>query len=100
MTYENFSKAILKLQKQDRELQLLLKHKVDLLDLVDPYQEIIGTLIKEIYGEEGYDWFGWYCYENDYGTRGLKAWDENKKKICYNHKSLWKHLESIRTKKK
>jgi hypothetical protein len=96
MTYENFLLLILRLKKQDRAIRKLSSQKVDLIDLVDPYHEIIADLIKEIYGEEGYDWFSWFCYENDYGEKGLGAWDENKELICQDISSLWKYLESKR----
>jgi hypothetical protein len=93
MTYESFLKVILQLQKQDRVISELYKHKVDLLDFVDPYHNIITELIKSIYGEKGYDWFSWFCYENDFGQKGYEAWDENKNRICYSHESLWEYLE-------
>jgi len=99
MTYETFLKITLNLQKQDRIVQELYKYKVDLLDFADPYHEIISTLIKEIYGEYGLDWFSWFCYENEYGTRGLEAFDENKNRICYSHESLWEFLEKHKNEK-
>jgi hypothetical protein len=120
MTYERFLKINLTLQKQERLLSKLYKQKVDLLDLVDPYQEVIGELIKEVYGEEGWDWWSWFCYEADYGQKdfskypvfeggkvvkeaGEPRWgahDEKGNPICYSWESLYEYLESIRTKKK
>ena len=96
MTYETFLKITLGLQKQDRVIGDLYKYNVDLIDFADPYHVIITALIKEIYGEEGVDWFSWFCYENDFGQHGLEAWDENKNPICYSHESLWKYLEAIK----
>jgi hypothetical protein len=96
MTYENFLKVILQLQKQDRIIDNLYKNNVDLIEFVDPYHGIIQTLMKEIYGEEGVDWFNWFCYENDFGTKGLEAWDENKNRICYSHETLWQYLETLK----
>jgi len=96
MTYETFLKITLGLQKQDRIISNLYKHKVDLIDFVDPYHAIITTLIEEVYGEEGHDWFFWFCYENDFGQKGLEAWDENKNPICYSHESLWEYLEKLK----
>jgi hypothetical protein len=98
MTYENFLKVILQLQKQDRIIDNLYKNNVDLIEFVDPYYVIIQTLMKEIYGEEGVDWFSWFCYENDFGTKGLEAWDENKNPICYSHETLWQYLEELKNK--
>lgn len=96
MTYENFLKVTLQLQKQSRVIDDLYKNNVNLIEFVDPYHQITSILIKEIYGEEGYDWFSWFCYENDFGQKGLEAFDENKTPICYSYGSLWEHLESIR----
>jgi hypothetical protein len=70
--------------------------KVDLLEFTDPYESIISILMKEIYTAEGYDWFSWFCYENDYGQGGLEAWDADKNPICYNLESLWEYLEKLR----
>jgi len=96
MTYSTFLNVIQQLQKQDHVLQKLYKYNINLLDLVDPYHSIISDLIKEIYGEEGYDWFSWFCYENNYGKGELKAWDENKNNICYDVKTLWEYLEYLK----
>lgn len=94
MTYENFLKITLELQKQERIVDNLYKNNVDLLEFIDPYHGLIHLLIKEIYGEEGVDWFSWFCYENDFGQKGLEAWDADKNPICYDLKSLWEFLEA------
>ena len=101
MKYERFLKIILSLQKQDKTIKTLYDNGVDLIDFVDPYHVIITELIKELYGEEGYDWFSWYCYESEFGQ---KDWSENGEvkhgacdakgnPICYSHESLWEYLE-------
>ena len=119
MTYETFLKITLTLQKADRELHDLYKKKVDLLEFVDPYQNIIMLLIREVYGEEGADWYSWFCYENDYGqkdwskikkvmTKGkledreveYGAYDENGNPICYSFESTWDYLENNYNKNK
>ena len=93
MTYERFLKIILGLQKEDRVIKNLYDNGVDLINFTDSYQVIINELIEEVYGEGGEDWFSWYCWENDFGQKGLEALDENEKPICYSHESLWKYLE-------
>jgi hypothetical protein len=98
MTYETFLKITLELQRQERIVDDLYKNKIDLLEFIDPYHGLIHLLIKEIYGEEGVDWFSWFCYENDYGRGTLEAWDENKNRICYSLESLWEYLEKLRQK--
>tara|TARA_R110000868_G_scaffold358394_2_gene620120 strand:- start:125 stop:418 length:294 start_codon:yes stop_codon:yes gene_type:complete len=95
MTYERFLKIITEIEKQDKLVSALYDLKVDLIDWTDPYSSIIGELIKEIYGEEGYDWFSWFCYERNFGNEEIGAWDENSEPICYDVKSLWECLEKI-----
>ena len=51
MKYESFLKLTLGLQKQDRVIEELYKHKIDILDFVDPYHGFITLLLTEIYGE-------------------------------------------------
>jgi hypothetical protein len=93
MTYENFLKIILNLQKQDTINSNLYKNGIDLFDFVDMYHGIINSLLIEIYGKEGNDWFSWFCYENNFGQGELTANDENGDPICYSHESLWEFLE-------
>jgi hypothetical protein len=93
MEYTDFLKITLSLQKQARVLDALHKHGVDLYDVVDPYHEMISLLIKQIYGEQGLDWFQWFCGENDFGTNGLEAHDADGTPICFSHESLWEYLQ-------
>jgi len=94
MTYENFLKIILKQQLLDRQIEEAYKLKIDLIDFVDGYHEIISTLIKEIYGEDGYEWYSWFCYESEYGHKGVEAWDKDKNPICFSFESTWEYLEN------
>lgn len=96
MKYEDFLFVGLQLQKQDRIIDKLNELNMDVMDLVDPYYMIIDRLMREVYGEEGADWFSWFCFENDFGTKGLEAWDANENPICYSWESLWECLEKIK----
>ena len=98
MTLEKFTEIIDSLKKTSEDLNKLYKLNVDLVEFVEPYETIISRLIKEIYGDEGYDWFSWFCYDRDFGEKELGAWDENENPICYDIKSLWEYLESLRNK--
>ena len=93
MTYERFLKIILGLQKEDKTIKILYDNGVDLINFVGTYQAIVKELMEEIYGAEGEELFSWYCWENDFGQRGLDAFDENNNRICYSHESLWEYLE-------
>jgi hypothetical protein len=119
MKYERFLKVILSLQKEGRTIKTLYDNGVDLIDFIDPYHAIINELIKEIYGEEGYDWFSWYCWESEFGQKDWSksttsltkedstqeliykegevrfgAYDKEGNPICYSHESLWEYLET------
>ena len=98
MTLEKFTELINSLQTESDIISDLYKNKVDLIEFVDPYHSIITLLITEIYGEEGIDWFSWFCYENDFGKKKMEAWDENENPICYDVESLWRFLEEIKEK--
>lgn len=97
MTYENFLKVTLQLQKQDQVINNLYKNNVDLIEFVDPYHQVISTLLEEVYGKEGLDWWSWFCYENDFGQGTLEAWDADNNRICYSLESLWEFLEKSRS---
>ena len=97
MTYENFLKVVLGLKAESERLDILYQAGLDLINYCDSYHTIIQTLLVEIYVEEGYDWISWFCYENDFGQKGLEAWDENKNLICHSFESLWEYVEKLRT---
>ena len=119
MTYKSFSDIITILKGQDKQVSKAYKMNIDLMDFVDPYHEIINILIKEIYGDEGYEWFSWFCYENDYGKKDWSkyasykmnqkgemeleyeagearygATDEKGNPICFDVKSTYEYLEA------
>lgn len=93
MKYEDFLKVTLGLQKEERRLQQLYDNGLDLINFVDSYHSIISTLIKSIYGDKGYDWWSWFCWENDFGQKGLEASDADGNPIAYSFESLWEMLE-------
>lgn len=117
MEYSTFSQIVLRLKAHDEKIQKLYKMGVDLIDFNDELQTIINLLIKEVYGEEGADWFSWFCYESDYGEKDWSkhdsykmvdgvmtkineagemrygATDENGNPICHSIQSTWEYLE-------
>lgn len=116
MTYERFLAITLRLQTESDRVDKLYKLGIDLINYVDPYHAIINELMREVYGEEGYDWWCWFCWESDFGrkdwsavprhsrdTRGeLKlehnnvwgARDADGNPICYSYESTWEYLET------
>ena len=119
MTYENFLKVILAQRKMEQQINKAYKLKIDLIDFVDDYNGIIKTLLTEVYGETGYEWYSWFCWENDYGEKDWSksqrliknedgkfvtledeeivhgATDESGNAICYSFETLWQYLEEI-----
>ena len=117
MTYERFLKITLELQKESLRIQKLYDNGVDLINYVDPYHKIINELIREVYGDGGFEWWSWFCWEAEFGTRDWsttplyeKDSDGNMKKvydteprwgahdgegnpICYSFESTWEYLE-------
>ena len=117
MKYENFLKVIMTQRKLEQQLHKAYELKIDLMDFVDDYGTITKTLLTEIYGEEGYDWYSWFCWENDYGEKDWNktklernedgqiverdptklvygATDADGNPICYSFQSLWEYLET------
>jgi len=124
MEFEKFDKIVTALKKHDENVTAAYQLKIDLIDFCDPLQVIVSELMKGIYGEEGYDWFSWFCYENDYGEKdwakggrpvhvkkedgtwtteehkdGYGAHDENGEPICHTVKATWEYLETNYTNK-
>jgi hypothetical protein len=118
MEYEKFLKITLGLKQESEKLGKFHELGIDLYDLVDSYHVIINELIKEVYGDEGYDWWSWFCYESDFGEKDWSTSDSYKlneegnmelqhKKgevrfgahdahgnpICYSFESTWAYLE-------
>jgi hypothetical protein len=117
MEYATFSQIILRLKAHDEKISKLCKLGVDLIDFQDDLQSVITLLIKEVYGEEGEDWFSWFCYESDYGEKDWSkhdcykmvdgvmtkirdageltygASDEEGNPICHSILSTWEYLE-------
>ena len=94
MTYNQFLKVVLTLQKQNKAVNNIYKNSVDLTNFLDPYYVIIEILITEVYGELGASWFNWFCFDNDFGHGTLSAKDENGNPICFSFESLWEYLET------
>lgn len=104
MLFKDFEDFISLYRKTIERSDKLYKLGIDLIDYGDNYHNLITILFKEVYGEEGYDWFSWFCHESDFGEReyngdGYGAHDADGKPICYDVKSLWEMLEEIRLRK-
>jgi hypothetical protein len=97
MKLEVFERIIKSLQSQTEKSVGLYRLGVDLFEYEEGYVEALTLMLRAYYGEEGEDWISWFVYER-LGLDGKvnKAWDKNKKEICYDIPSLWKHVEELR----
>lgn len=94
MEYKDFLKVGLGLQKAVDRSRKLYELNVDLIEFETDYHNIIDTLLKQIYTEEGCDWFDWYCWENDFGRGTLTAQDKDGNPICYSWETLYEELKN------
>ncbi|MCK9458184.1 MAG: hypothetical protein M0R80_00715 [Proteobacteria bacterium] len=92
MTYKNFSEIIKRIQAQQKLIHSAYKLNIDLVEFNTDLYNVVDLLLEEVYGKEGKGWFDWFIYERN-GNPDLKAWDADKKPICYSVKSLWEYLE-------
>ena len=69
MEFSTFSKICDVYEKNQEDTRKLYELGVDVYEFNDTLYSTIHLLIKEIYGEEGADWFSWFCLENDFGKK-------------------------------
>lgn len=94
MNYETFEKIILLQQLALKRSQELYKLKIDLMEVEEPFHQIIDELTKECFNEEQVGWIDWFLYERE-GMRGElnKAHDKDGSEICHTIESLWKTVK-------
>lgn len=61
--------------------------------LVTDVDQMFDVIVSSLYNEEGLDWINWFIYENEYGSKKLEAWDENKNLICQDLESLYEYIQ-------
>lgn len=111
MEFKTFSKICEDYEKSIETSRELYRLGVDISELNDILYSTIHTLIGEIYGEKGEDWFSWFCLENEFGKKDWSrkqlinhdeeknhrdnygAHDENGNPIFHTIESAWEILE-------
>ena len=96
MKYEVFERILLDIDAMDKKTQKLYDDGVDLLNIIEPYNQAIWHLFGAYYGKSGKDWIEWFIYEKD-GRKGITAHDSRGNEICKTQKELWKIIEKERT---
>jgi hypothetical protein len=91
MKYEDFEILIKEMQNVYERSFKLYSIGLDAMDYNDHFYKIINILLKNTFDEQGCDWIDWFLYERQTipNKPPLKAYDENKKEICYDIESLW-----------
>ena len=98
MQLEKFKKIIDSIRESSDRTQQLYKLNVDLIGYDDKLYEAINIMFEDIYGTQGNEWIGWFCYENDYGRHDLQAFDGDNR-ICQTVEDLWEYIEQNHSQK-
>ena len=98
MEYKKFKDLISIMRERYKKSHSAYQLGINLIEYEEIENKINKILITEILTIEGLDWFEWYLYEKG-GITGktksdMKAWDKDKKEICYDTKSLYNFLWS------
>ena len=72
MTKEAFIDLIERMKATAETINQAYQLKIDLIEFSDQWEQIITTLLKELFTKEGYEWISWWAYED-----GRKAWDDS-----------------------
>ena len=98
MKFEVFESLIMAIQSQNEKSAKLGELGIDMYDYETGYVAIMTVLFRVYYSKAGEDWISWYLYDRDNQRTGQpnKAYDKDKNEICFDVKSLWKHVEEIR----
>jgi hypothetical protein len=93
MTKQQFEEVILKLQLTQLRSQQLYKLGVDLMEIEEPYHNVIDILFSSCFNDEQMGWIDWFLYErvgiNGKILKATKKVGRKKVEICYDIDSLW-----------
>jgi hypothetical protein len=96
MTYEQFTTILDNYKSYSETISGAEDVGLDLYEgkfaTVVQIEKILETVFLSHYTEEGWEWIDWFIYENEYGQRGMEAYDEEKNAICYSYKSLYNYI--------
>ena len=90
-----FEKLVERIKLMNEKISLSYELGIDLINFVDDYGFISSLLLTEYYGQEGAEWVEWFIYEKGNNPE-LTANDADGNPICFDIKSLWKEVESLR----
>ena len=100
MEFKEFEKLIKTYQKTLLDFRELSHMGFDFADgkfkLELHCDNMLQIILDSMYTDEGVDWINWFMFENDFGEKGLKAYDEDGNEICYDLSSLWEYIEQYK----
>lgn len=97
MEFRTFESIIQLLKDHSKKTSDLYTLGIDLIQYAEPLEIVISHLIGTIYGQEGKEWFEWWCYDKNWGeNKELTAHDEHGNRICETIEEIWKYLEEIK----
>jgi hypothetical protein len=99
MKQDVFIHILDKLRNKSKKLDELYALGIDLINFTDDSSNVIDTLFKVYYGQEGEDWINWYLCERDPDGDQFQATNDGKP-ICYDDQSLWEEVERCRLENK
>lgn len=78
-------------------IKTIHSHEVSLIDVgfdinnpkVSECTEAVCKHLEAELGDAAWGWVEWYCYENDFGLRGMKAGMKDNLRAIHNIDDLW-----------
>jgi hypothetical protein len=119
MTYSHFVQILLSHKKFSEDISSLYEIGFDLMEgkyeLANTIEMLLRASIESHYGDQGWEWVGWFIWESDYGQKDFSvtptyqtkedgtselvtstvhgATDKDGNPICYSYQSLWEYIE-------
>jgi hypothetical protein len=99
MTREDFKKMVGLIEGHSYKSEMVYNYGVSIIEFTDDLQEVISMLMREAFGEIGYDWISWWLYEKDFGKReDIRAFDENDNEIIRDIDELYDYITDLKNK--
>jgi hypothetical protein len=99
MTREDFKKMIGLIEGHSYKSEMVYNYGIDSMEFTDQLHTVISMLMREAFGEIGYDWVSWFLYEKDFGKReDIKAYDENDNEIIRDIDELYDYITNLKNK--
>lgn len=99
MTREDFKKMIGLIEGHSYKSEMVYNYGIDAIEFTDELNKVISMLMREAFGEIGYDWISWFLYEKESGAReDIRAFDENDNEIIRDIDELYDYVTNLKNK--